>query len=207
MNTFTKWAAVVCLLFQLSVISFGQAENSLQTGIFKEGNWELNFSASLGNLTNTRSSSSSGSYGSYSSEKSESMFYVQLGVIPAYFFTDGLSVEPEINVLFQSQESVESKPALSFLGNLAYSFNLPNKNFAPFIRAGYGISNSIQIPAVIGGLGRVSDKLDVGVLNAGAGIKILVSQKILIRTELNYRRYSYKTEISSIYYSSSTDYT
>lgn len=178
-----------------------------QAGIFHKGNWELNFSASIGNLSTTKSSSSSGAYSSYSGEKTESMFYVQLGVIPAYFFTDGLSFEPEINLLIQNQEGVDNKPALSFLGNLSYTFNIPNKKFAPFIRAGYGISNSVQIPAVIGGLGRVSDKLDVGVLNAGAGIKILVSEKILIRTELNYRRYSYGIDSNMSYFSYSYDYT
>ena len=97
------------------------------------------------------------------------MFYFQLGVIPAYFVTDGLSIEPEINVLIQSQENVESKPSLSFLANLAYNFNLAGKNFAPFIRLGYGLSNSLQIPAVIGGLGRVSDELKENILNGGAG--------------------------------------
>jgi len=207
MKTFSKFAAVVCMIFQFSTGTLAQVNDSSLAGIFNKGDWELNFSASIGNLTTTRSSSSSGTYGSSSDSKSSSMFYVQLGVIPAYFVTDGLSIEPEINVLIQSQEGVESKPSLSFLANLAYNFNMAGKNFAPFIRLGYGLSNSLQIPVVIGGLGRVSDDLDVSILNAGVGFKFSISQNLLIRTELNFRRYSYGSESSSSFYSSSYDYT
>lgn len=206
MKTFSKFAVVVCMILQFTALTFAQIDDSSRIGIFKKGNWELNFSASIGNLTSTRSSSSSGMYGSSSDSKSSSMFYVQLGVIPAYFLTDGLSIEPEINVLIQSQEGVDSKPSLSFLANLSYTFNLPEKKFAPFIRIGYGISNSIQIPAVIGGLGRVSDELEVNILNAGAGFKFLISRNLLIRTELNFRRCSYGSESSGSFYSMSYDY-
>ncbi|SRR3972149_2759739 len=206
MNTFTKFALVVCLIFQLSVITFGQVDDSLQTGIFKKGDWELNFSASIGNLTTTSKSSTTGAYGSYSNDNSTSIFYLQLGVIPAYFVTDGLAIEPEINILFQNQENINSKPSFSFLVNLSYNFNIPNKNFAPYIRAGYGISNSLQVPAVIGGLARVSDKLDISILNAGVGFKVSISNHLLLRTELNYRRYSYKIEDSYFDYKSSYDY-
>ncbi|OGU37695.1 MAG: hypothetical protein A2058_05370 [Ignavibacteria bacterium GWA2_36_19] len=166
----------------------------------------MNFSASIGNLNTSSKSSSSGTYGSYSDDDSYSLFYIQLGVIPAYFFTDGLAFEPEINVLFQSQENVESKPSFSFLGNFAYNFNMPGKNFAPYVRAGYGISNSMQIPAVIGGLARVSDDLNVNILNAGVGLKFLVSPHLLLRTEINYRRYSYKVENSYPDFNSTYDY-
>ena len=206
MKTWTKFALVVWFTFHLSMVSLGQIVDSLQAGLFKAGNWELNFSASIGSLTTSSKSSSSGAYGSYSDDDSYSLFYIQLGVIPAYFITEGLALEPEINVLFQSQENVESKPSLSFLGNLAYNFNLPGKNFVPYIRAGYGISNSMQIPVVIGGLSRVSDELDISILNAGAGFKVLISQNILLRTELNYRRYSYKDENSYADYKSTHEY-
>lgn len=206
MKTSTKFTAVVCFSFQLSMVSLGQIVDSLQAGIFKAGNWELNFSASIGNLTTSSKSSSSGTYGSYSDDNSTSMFYLQLGVIPAYFVTEGLSIEPEVNVLIQSMENVDSKPSFSFLANLAYNFNLPGKNFAPYIRAGYGISNSLQIPSGIGGLTRVSDELNVNILNAGVGLKFLVSQHLLFRTEINYRRYGYKVKNSYPDYTYIHDY-
>lgn len=123
MKTFSK-LAVVYMIFQFSALILAQVNDSSRTGIFKKGNWELNFSASIGNLTTTRSSSSSGMYSSSSDSKSSSIFYVQLGVILAYFVTDGLAIEHEINFLIQSQEGVESKPSLSFLANLAYNFNM-----------------------------------------------------------------------------------
>lgn len=207
MKTRLTLVSFLCTFFQLNMISFGQVMEDSANVIFHKGSWELNFSASIGNLTTSTSSSSSGAYIPYSNEKSSSMFYVQLGVIPAYFVSDGLSIEPEVNVLFQSQEGVKNKPSLSFLANLAYNFNLPQKNFSSFIRIGYGISNSLQIPVVVGGLARVSDDLDVSVLNAGVGFKFLIAQNLLIRTELNYRRFSYGNDMSSSYYSSSYDYT
>lgn len=206
MKIFTKVAAVICLFFQFSIMSLGQVADSIQTGIFKKGNWELNFSASIGNLTTSRSSSSSGAYSSASDSKSSSVFYIQLGAIPAYFFTDDLSFEPEINVFIQSQEGADNKPSLSFLGNLAYNFNLPQKNFAPFVRIGYGISNSLQIPVVIGILGRVSDDLNVSILNAGAGLKVVISKHVLLRTEIDLRRYAYTYKSNSLYYDYSYDY-
>ncbi len=172
MKTVTALVSFICLFLQLNNVSYGQIQDDSTKVIFHKGCWELNFSASIGNLTTSTSSSSSGAYSPYSNEKSSSMFYVQLGVIPAYFVSDGLSIEPEVNVLFQSQEGVKNKPSLSFLANLAYNFNLPQKNFSPFIRIGYGISNSLQIPVVVGGLARVSDDLDVSVLNAGVGFKV-----------------------------------
>ena len=167
MKTVVVLFQFVYLFFLFNNFSFGQVQEDFSNAIFHAGNWELNFSASIGNLNTSSKSSSSGTYGSYSDDDSYSLFYIQLGVIPAYFFTDGLAFEPEINVLFQSQENVESKPSFSFLGNFAYNFNMPGKNFAPYVRAGYGISNSMQIPAVIGGLARVSDDLNVNILNAG----------------------------------------
>ena len=194
MNTFINRAVVVCLFLQLNGISFAQVDNSLQTGIFKKGDWELNFSASIGNLTSSQTSTNIGTYGTFTNEKSTSLSYIQLGVIPAYFVTDGLSIEPEINVLIQSQEGVNNKPSLSFLANLAYNFSIPEKKFAPFIRVGYGISNSIPYPSVIGELVRVTDDLDVGVINAGAGLKFLISEHLLFRTEINFRRFAYTVE-------------
>lgn len=207
MKTFEVFVSSICLFILLNNLSYGQIQDDSSRAIFHKGCWELNFSASIGNLTTSTSSSSSGTYSSYSSNKSTSMFYVQLGVIPAYFVTDGLAIEPEVNVLIQNQEGLKSKPAISLLANLAYSFNLSQKNFAPFIRIGYGISNSLQVPVVIGGLARVSDNLDVNIINAGGGLKFLVAQNLLIRTELNYRRFSYSNDSNSIYYSSSYDYT
>lgn len=207
MKTFSIFVSLVCLIFQLNVNILGQVMEDSANAIFHKGNWELNFSASIGDLTTTETHLTSGSNWNYTEDDSYSMFYLQLGVIPAYFLTDGLSFEPEINILIQSKTLIVSKPSLSFIANLAYNFNLPEKNFVPFVRLGYGISNSLQIPTLIGGLTRVSEKLDVNVLNAGIGIKIIMAQRLLFRSEINYRRYSYGSESGSAYYNSSYDYT
>ena len=143
MEKVAAFVSFIGLFLLLNHVSYGQLQEDSVKLIFHRGCWELNFSAGIGNLTAKSSSSSSNTYGSSSNENS--VFYLQLGIIPAYYFTDGLSVEPEINLLIQKEKDKDSEPAaMSFLLNLAYTFNIPNKNFAPYLRAGYGISNSLQ---------------------------------------------------------------
>lgn len=172
---------MLVLLFAVQIIASGQTGST----IFKQASWELNFTGSLGSIESTVESSSSYYY-YYSGSDSESRTYLQLGIIPAYYLIDGLAIEPEINML-----AVETqKPAFLLIGNLAYTINLESARIFPFIRAGYGITNSLQIP-VNGNLNRMSNDMDIGVLNFGAGLKTLLTENILLRTEINYRKFSY----------------
>jgi hypothetical protein len=207
MKTFSKFVAVGCMIFQFSAVTLAQVDDSSRTGIFNKGDWELNFSAGIGDLTSSSKSSSTSTYGSYTNDNSESWFFLQLGIIPAYFITEGLSIEPEINLLIQKEEDKESQTASSFLANLSYTFNIPDKNFAPFIRIGYGISNSLQFPTTLGDLMKISEDFDVTILNAGAGLKVLLSPSVIFRTEINYRRHSYNRESSNGGYNFSSENT
>lgn len=194
MKTFKVFVSSICLFLLYNVLLFGQNQEDSTRVIFHKGCWELNFSAGIGNLTSSSKSSSTSAYGSYTNDNSESWFFLQLGIIPAYFVTEGLSIEPEINLLIQKEEDKESQTAASFLANLSYTFNIPDKNFAPFIRAGYGITNSLQFPTTMGDLMKISDDFDITILNAGVGLKVLLSPGVLFRTEFNYRRHSYSRE-------------
>jgi opacity protein-like surface antigen len=183
---------VLVLLFAVQIIASGQSGST----IFKQASWELNFTGSLGSIESNEEISSSYYY--YNGSDSESRTYLQLGIIPAYYLIDGLAIEPEINML-----AVETqKPAFLLIGNLAYTINLESSRFFPFIRAGYGITNSLQIP-VNGNLSRMSSDMDIGVLNLGAGLKTLLTENILLRTEINYRKFSYSD--GDDYYSYSMD--
>ena len=177
------------LLFVVQITS-GQTKST----IFKQASWELNFTGSLGSIESQSEYSSSYYY--FRGSDSESRTYFQLGIIPAYYLTDGLAIEPEINLLAVEKE----EPALLLLGNLAYTVNLENSRFYPFIRAGYGITNSVQIP-VNGNLSKISGDMDIGVLNLGAGIKTLLTENILLRTEINFRKFSYSDEGTGYKYS------
>lgn len=155
---------------------------------FDQGSWELNFAGSLGSVKSSVEYSSS-YYDYYNNSDSESQTYFQLGVIPAYYLIEGLSVEPEISILAIEK----TEPSFLLIGNLAYTFKIESNRFYPFIRAGYGITNAFQFP-VNGSLTRLSNSMDIGVLNLGAGLKTQLTESVLLRTEVNYRKFSYSED-------------
>ncbi len=175
---------ILFVLLTIAAIQSVQAQT--ENTLFAKASWELNFTGSLGSIESSEEMTSAyyqnGSF-------SESRKYFELGIIPAYYLIDGLAFEPEVNIL-----TVESiKPSFLLIGNISYTFNVKSSYLFPFLRAGYGVTNSFQIP-VTGDLSRASEKMDIGVINLGAGLKTLLSENILLRTELNYRKYSYSQD-------------
>jgi opacity protein-like surface antigen len=152
---------------------------------FKKGDVELSFSGSLGSNTITESSSGGYSFSNSSTEK-----YLFFSVSPGYYLLDGLSVEPEISFTANQHE----QPAQYLLLNLSYTYLLPNSREALFLRAGYGISNSVQMPVLGAAVVHTSDKFNVGVLNLGAGAKFLVTQSVILRAEVNYRSHTWSND-------------
>ena len=173
------------LMFLIVLVFLVQLTISAQSAgtAFNQGSWELNFTGSLGSIESKTESSSIYFSGSHS----ESQTYFQLGIIPAYYVTEGLSIEPEISVLAIEK----TEPSFLFLGNLAYTFKIESAHFFPFIRAGYGITNAFQFPVNGTLIQRISNSLDIGVLNLGAGMKMLLTESVLFRSEINYRKFSY----------------
>ncbi len=165
---------------------------------FTKGSWELDLSGSFGSYNYSSTYESISPYSNYSTNHDESYGYFQLAAIPAVYVADGLSIEPEINCFIIKK----SAPAFAFLGNLAYTFRIKNQRFAPFVRAGYGISNAFQFPIQNGILARISDKFDIPIINAGVGLKFLLTDAVAFRTELNYRRLSFSDESSYYGYTS-----
>jgi hypothetical protein len=162
---------------------------------FKQGDVELSFSGGLDSWSN--SSTSSGS------THSDSRNLAILSVVPGFYVIDGLSLEAELGLFAEEK----AKPAEFLLGNISYTYPIPESRVALFGRVGYGFSNAWQLPVPLGTVLRVSNDFDVGVFNAGAGVKILVSQGVALRAELNYKSHSWTTEYHSYYYSSKTEYT
>jgi hypothetical protein len=126
-----------------------------------------------------------------------------ISVVPGFYVIDGLSLEAELGLLAEEK----GEPAQFLLGNVSYTYRIPDSKIALFGRVGYGVSNAVQLPVPLGIVSRVSNDFDVGVFNAGAGVKILVSQGAALRAELNYKSHSWTTEYHSYYYSSKTEYT
>jgi len=147
----------------------------------QQGAWELSLSGNLGLVSG--SSETTGSFGSSKSEQ-ESQGYLSLALRPGYYIIDGLVVEPEI--LWTAVEN--DLPSFSLSGNLAYNFSIPQSHITPFVLVGYGTGNAIPFFQRL--IFRSSDKLNISVLNIGAGLKFFVTERIALRTEYRYQRYN-----------------
>ena len=151
----------------------------------QQGAWELSLSRTFGSVST--STETSGSFGS-SSTDSEAEGYLTLALRPGFFIIDGLALEPEI--LWTAIEG--EPPSFMLSGNLAYTFSIPESRVLPFVLAGYGTGNAIPLFQTL--LFRSSDKLDISVLNIGGGLKVLIAERVAIRTEYRYQRFSQKTD-------------
>lgn len=177
--------AVVCLVFVCEPL-YSQTQ---------QGAWELSLSGNFGSVSG--SSETSGSFGTSKSE-SEAEGYLSLALRPGFYIIDGLAVEPEI--LWSAFEGVP--PSFSLTGNLSYNFRIPESHVTPFVLAGYGTGNAIPFFQRL--LFRSSDKLDIGVLNIGGGVKLFLADRVALRTEYRYQRYSQERTFGSGSFSSTT---
>lgn len=154
---------------------------------FQQGNWELIFSGNLGSLESSTTV--------MGQTNSQSRTFANLSISPAYYIVDGLSIEPEFGLLAVEKQT----PAQFILGNLSYTHRLPQTDIALFLRAGYGVSNSIQFPVPGGVAIRISEDFDVGVLNIGVGVKYIIKDIVALRSEVNYRNHSWTRESIGFY--------
>ena len=146
----------------------------------QQGTWELSFSGSMGSLSRSFKTTIGSGYIEWKSEGE----YFAVALRPGYYIFDGLVLEPEI--FWTASERIS--PTFSINGNIAYNIFIPESDITPFILAGYGIGNAVPLFERL--LFRYSDKADIDVLNAGAGIKIALGEKVSLRTEYRYQRHS-----------------
>lgn len=165
------WLAILAVLF----FSSSHAQ-------FQQGDVELALSGTVGSWSN--------SYTIGQQTESESRNVLMLGMTMGYFLADGFSVEPEFVFMAVEKQS----PGHSILANVSYTYFGAGSKVAPFVRVGYGVSNSFSFMGVQSFLSRVSDKLDVTVLQAGGGIKVPVATGAAIRLELSYKNQSFTRE-------------
>ena len=159
---------------------------SLSTAQYNPGSIQLGFSGSIG----SRSYKTTGRYTDSGSLK---VFY--LGVSPSLYLAKGFSIDPE--VMFSASKGLP--PAWHFLANLSYTHAIEGSKVAPFIRAGYGVSNGM--PALIGDtyIVKTAEELDVVVLNVGGGAKFLIAESVILRAEINYRNYGWTSHFGPSY--------
>ena len=183
---------VQVLLITILVLFFNVLHGQTRKGV-----WELSISGYLGTIKQSYEWSSR--YGSGTSE-GEAKGYILLAFRPGYYITEEFMIEPEI--LWTAHEDLP--PSFAISANLAYNINIPDKHITPFVLVGYGIGNGIPITHRL--IYRSSDKLDINVLNLGAGLKIFVSEPIAIRIEYRYQSYSHEDSEDSYTSESTTTY-
>ena len=83
------------------------------------------------------------------------------------------------------------------LGNLCYTFHLPQKHIYPYLKFGYGLSNDAK------NSNGLFESLNLKTINAGAGLKFMYFPGMAFKMEINYRNlsgsntYSYSDQHSS----------
>lgn len=176
---------------------------SLTNAQFKKGDWELGMIGSFGSLSVTNSYSYSDSYSNYSSSdsKSKSYTYAILSVSPAYYIADGFSIEPQFGLFALETQS----PGGYIIGNLSYTYLLPDSKVAVFAHAGYGLSNCMLFTYNDIPYNRESQDFDVKLINMGVGLKFLVTSSVILKSEVNYLMQKYENDDSDTYSSSQTE--
>lgn len=161
---------------------------ALSLSQFKQKCIELAFSGSVSSWTTSSTFSGQGN--------SESRAIVIVSSTIGYFVADGVSIEGEVGVVAMEKQN----PSQYVLAGLSYTYSISELNIAPFFHAGYGVSNSVQLPTLGGLPVRTMNDMNVKVLNVGGGMKFLVSSGAALRLELNYRSHSWSENINYSYY-------
>jgi hypothetical protein len=151
---------------------------------FTSGDIELSMTGGVGFTTRTivydRTSSDS-----VSQKTINNCLTLSLGF--GLFIVDGLSFEPEIGLsMYRS-----TKPIHSMIANLVYTFLTPRTSTAMFFKCGYGTSNAYEFPGENAVANVRSKRLEAGILNIGMGAKTMLSERTVLRVELNYRSQTY----------------
>ena len=189
---------VIFITIFLTTSLNAQVKNISDRQKFQQFDWECATSLSIG-LSSTSFESSEQNY--YGNGNGDSKFYSEISLALGFFILDGLSIEPEIEYNFFSDDAT-----LSLIANVAYTFNIPRKKIYPFIKVGYGISGfTVYRYYYYGGSDGLFESLDAKVINAGAGLKIVQSSSFAMRIELNYKNISY-AQTQDDHYDLSYDY-
>lgn len=189
---------ITFIIILLTTSLTAQVKNISGRQKFQQFDWECAVAFSIG-LSSTSFESSEQNY--YGNGNGDSEFYSEISLALGFFILDGLSIEPEIEYNFFSDDAT-----LSIIANVAYTFNIPRKKIYPFIKVGYGISGfTVYRYYYYGGTNGLFESLDAKVINAGAGLKIVQSSSFAMRIELNYKNISY-TQSQDDPYDLSNDY-
>lgn len=161
----------ILAIFLIITSGNAQVNEKSERKFYKQGDWEFSLTSNIGG-----SSKQTKDTYIYSYDRTEKGIYSNLGVSTGYYIINGLSIEPEFNLNLNSDGF-----SVSMLGNLCYTFYLPQKNIYPYLKLGYGVSND---PDNQNGL---FEDLNLKTINAGAGLKFMYFARMAFKMEINYR--------------------
>jgi hypothetical protein len=160
----TKHQLKIILLLTIQVLLLGVCATELVLAQSREGKEiELSFSGGIQN----------------NSFRSPNNFFFSSRV--DYDVVKWLKLEPELMSVFASG----STPVYMFNGNVSYNF-ITDKRSTPFVLIGYGLANRFPFVNWL-----VMEKdFNVGVFNAGIGMKIFLEKGPAFRIEYRFQRFS-----------------
>ena len=162
----------VLAIFLIITSGYAQVNEKPERQFYKQGDWEFRYSSNIGSIS---IQTIDPTYYNHT----ESGIYLNLGVATGFYIINGLSIEPELDINLCSEGL-----SLSVLGNLCYSFYIPQKNIYPYLKLGYGVSNDPKNTEDL------FENLDFKTVNAGAGVKFMYFPDMAFVAEINYRNLS-----------------
>ena len=154
---------------------YAQVNEKPERQFYKQGDWEFRYSSNIGSIS---IQTIDPTYYNYE----ENGIYLNIGIATGFYIINGLSIEPELDINLCSEGF-----SLTVLGNLCYTFNIPQKNIYPYIKLGYGLSNDPKNTEDL------FENLDFKTINAGAGVKFMYFPDMAFVAEINYRNLSGST--------------
>jgi len=174
-----KIISLMSAIFLIVVSGYAQVNEKSERKFYKQGDWEIGITTNIGSSSvqtmGPHSWNDSLKYHDFS-EDTKKWIYVHLGISTGYYIINGLSIEPEVSL-----NSYAEGFSVSILGNLNYTFDLPQKNIYPYVKLGYGLSND---PENKDGL---FESLYYKTINAGVGLKFMYFPHMAFKVEINYR--------------------
>ena len=170
-----KRIVFILIIFVIITSGYAQVNDKPERQFYKQGDWEFGFSSNIGSI----SIQTTGEPGSYYDEYTENGIYLNLGISAGFYIVNGLSIQPEFDI-----NSCSEGFSVSILGNLCYTFYIPEKNIYPYLKLGYGLSNDPK------NSDDLFANIDYKTITAGAGVKFIYFPGMAFITEINYRNLS-----------------
>lgn len=191
---------IIFITIFLVINSFSQIREVKPFSSFKQGDFEANFSTNLGAAFSKNNVTTTNQYFNYydstyttsknNSENSSKDYLMLLTASIGYYFVDGLSFEPELDINLITDDEI----SISILANLTYNFSTSNSKTYPYVKVGYGISNYVTYNNYYGG--STDNSLDTQLINTALGIKLASASGSVMRIELNYKYYTNSSSYS-----------